>query len=287
MTRGRLWRSGAIGLLLAVAPFFPGCRCQPAPGEDDYREGLRLFLRQQYGTAEPRLRAALAEELPGSRAAEIHYMLGAIALRRGAAHDARSHFQECLRQPANEQLRINAALGIARSHYQTGEYRQCREACFDVLRTYPRSQRTDEIYFLLAEASRGAGLWADAQEYYRKVAAMPSSRWAKDAAVRLGGGEPPQPPTILPAPAPAAGGQFYVQVAALKSASRAADQSKALRAKGYPAIVSHARVGAEDFHTVQVGPYATREDAQRGVARLRADGFESPSIKPASEHGSR
>jgi len=279
-------RNAAL-LLLALAPFFPGCRCQPPPGESEYREGLRLFLRQQYGTAEPHLRAALVEELPGSRVAEIHYMLGAIALRRGSAHDARSHFLECLRQPTNEELRINASLGIARSHYQSGEYRHCREACADILRAHRGSPRVDEVCFLMAEASRGAGLPTEAQEYYRKVAAISSSRWAEEAKSRLHGGAPPPQAAILPAPAVAAGEQFLVQVAALRSITRAADEVKSLRAKGYPAIVCSSRTKADGLHAVQVGPYATRDEAQRVAARLKADGFGSPAVKPAGEGGTK
>ncbi len=276
------WRSRAVVLALAAAPFLPGCRCGPAPGDSQYYQGLRLFLGGDSGMAEPHLRAALADGPSGSRAAEIQYMLGAIALRRGSAYDARAHFQECLRLPANEELQINASLGIARSHYQSGEYRHCREACFDILRTRRDSGRTDEICFLIAEASRAAGLSAEAQEYYRKVAAMPSSRWAREAKARLGGGEPPPQASILPAPA--ASGPFFVQVAALKLASGAAAEAKALQAKGYPATVGTSRVGTEDFRIVQVGPYATRDEAQRVAARLKADGCASPAIKQAGEH---
>jgi TolA-binding protein len=276
MARVRVLRHAVIAALLAVGALAPGCRCLPGPPEEDYREGLRLFLAQKYGAAEPRLRAALDEQPTAAQAAEIHYLLGAIALRRGSTQEAALHFQACLRAPSNEQLSTNAALGLARCHYQGGEYRQCREDCLDILRSNPASPRADEACFLLAEASERAGLHADAQEAYRKVVSMQSSRWAGLAAKRLGGGSTAPPPSPPPAPS----GRYFVQVAALSSAPRAAEQAKSLRDRGYAASVVRARVGGEDLHTVQVGPFASRAEAERMVARLKAEGVGSPIIKP-------
>jgi len=200
-------------------------------------------------------------------------MLGATALQAGRTREAERHLRACLHSPRTEQLRASASLALARCHFQRGDYRKCREACLGILRDEPATPRADEVLFLLGEASERAGLTSEGERYYRRlIEAFPSSPFAHRAKARLGEG-----PSGLPRASP--GGRYDVQVTALVSATNAAEHAKLFRQRGYPARVVKTRGRWGELHAVRVGPYATKADAQRVAARLRAEGFKV-LIKP-------
>jgi TolA-binding protein len=233
---------------------------------------MRLFLIEQYSAATPRLRAFLADHPSSEYAADAHYFLGAIALRQGTTTEAESQFRECVRAPRTRPLADGAALGIARCHFQRSAYRQCREACMDILGADPSTPRADEVYFLLGEASKRSGLAAEARQYFAKVLEFQSSPLAPRAAAELGGAS-------LPVPRASPGGRYFVQVAALGSAGKAAEEASRLRQRGYSVQTAVVSSGGRDLHAVQVGPYGTQAEAERAAARLRAQGL-SAVVKP-------
>jgi DedD protein len=112
------------------------------------------------------------------------------------------------------------------------------------------------------------GRTTEARTHYRRVAdEFRSSPYAERAQVRLSGVS-----TSLPAPSP--GGQHYVQVAALSSAAKASEHARLLAERGYPAGVAATPTREGKLHLVRVGPFATRGEADRVAAKLRAEGFE-------------
>jgi len=263
-------RGAVLAALAAAMPLFPGCSCVPRPREDArYREGMRLFLGGNQGAAAPLLRDFVRERPSDPRAAEAHYALAGIALREGQTHEAQARYRACLRASPSPELAAGAAVGLARCHFQSGAYAECRAACLDILARDPATPRADEVLFLLAEACDRMGRTAEARAHYRRVASdFSSSPFARRAESRLGTGR-----GVLPPASP--GGRYYVQVAALSSGASARKHAALLAERGYPASV--ARAGA--LHLVQVGPYASRADAARVAARLRGEGFEV-MIKP-------
>jgi len=269
-----LWRGAAVAALAALFPLCPGCRCVPGGAEDDpkYCEGMRFFLAGNYGAATPLLRDFAAANAGSPRAAETHYTLGVMALRRAQAPEAETRFRQCLRSSPSAELAASAAVGLARCHFQRGAYRECREACLDILRTNPATPRADEVLFLLADAHDRLGEGAEARRIWRRVATeFRSSPLAAKAEERLSGA----PAT----PAAAPGGRYSVQVAVLTSSAKADLHATLLRERGYPASVTPVQVQGASLHAVRVGPYATKAEAERMVARLRSEGFEA-IIKP-------
>ncbi|HPD14943.1 MAG TPA: SPOR domain-containing protein [Planctomycetota bacterium] len=264
-----LWRAAAAAALLALAPLFPGCSCVPRPREDArFREGMRLFLVGQYGPAAPLLRDFVREQPSSPRAAEAHYALGGIALHQGQAHEAQARFRECLRSAPAPNLAAGAAVGLARCHFQSGAYAECQAACLDILRKDPATPRADEVLFLLGEACERLGRGTEARGYFRRVAdEFRSSPWAARAEARLGGASAALPPA-------SPSGSFYVQVAALSSSASAAEHARLLAERGYPAAVSTAPSRSGDLFVVRAGPYASRADAERVAAKLKAEGFD-------------
>jgi hypothetical protein len=77
---------------------------------------------------------------------------------------------------------------------------------------------------------------------------------------------PPPPPPSPPAGQPAAATGFSVQVLAVRSTAQVDEMRTRLRVMGFEARVVRDTTG---FFKVRVGPYATREEAQRAQQRLR------------------
>jgi len=101
----------------------------------------------------------------------------------------------------------------------------------------------------------------------RLVEEFPSSPFAEAARRRLG--LAPSIPVVKP------GGRYSVQVAAFALAANAARHAALLRERGYPASVVPKSSGGRTLHTVRIGPYATKAEAQILATRLRREGFEA------------
>jgi len=73
----------------------------------------------------------------------------------------------------------------------------------------------------------------------------------------------------------AAGGPFTVQVTAMRAKQDAESVVRVLRGRGYHALLvapqhAHAR---DSLYRVQVGPFASRESAEKMLAKLKHEGF--------------
>lgn len=68
-------------------------------------------------------------------------------------------------------------------------------------------------------------------------------------------------------------GTYQVQVQALADRSSADRLARDLRARGYEADVSAAKVGGQTLYRVRVGTFATENDAREVVAKLRREGY--------------
>jgi cell division septation protein DedD len=78
-------------------------------------------------------------------------------------------------------------------------------------------------------------------------------------------------PVTAPTPRSQAKGEWSVQVSASRDPRTADAVLRRLRAKGYDAFVLRVRRRGETFYRVRVGHYASIEDAQQVVSRLRRE----------------
>lgn len=72
-----------------------------------------------------------------------------------------------------------------------------------------------------------------------------------------------------------------IQVAATGTRPDGEKMVKTLKGMNYPAVLvspQQARAG-DNLFRIQVGPFATRESAEKTKARLMQDGFKQPFIK--------
>ncbi|MGH9542190.1 MAG: SPOR domain-containing protein [Terriglobales bacterium] len=83
------------------------------------------------------------------------------------------------------------------------------------------------------------------------------------------------PPKAAPGPPPVTvGGNYAVQVFAGNNSADAMNLAAALKARQYPVYVVRPRPNSSDqLYRVQVGPYATQQEADEMRARLAADGY--------------
>ena len=270
----RLWRrQNAVWLTcLGLIALFPGCGGCPCEPEDKYSDGVGLFLAGHRTAADSAFRELVAEYPHSGYASDAEYFRGAIALEQGQTAQAEDHFRKALASPRNEQMEANAAMGLARCFLARRQYRQAIAQCREFLDGHPASPRADEALYVMAEALEADGQTTEAHRYYRQVAGrFPSGAWASKAQQRLRGETPP--------PAVISGGGYSVQVMALRKPSDADEHARLLRQRGFPASVVALRSGRSTLHAVRVGPFATRADAERAAARLKAQGFDA-ILKP-------
>ena len=81
-----------------------------------------------------------------------------------------------------------------------------------------------------------------------------------------------------PAVTPAANGAFVVQIAAVTREEDAAALAGALRKKNYSVFVVNNPTVHDKFYHVQVGPFATLQDAENMKAKLTGEGY-NPIVK--------
>ena len=86
----------------------------------------------------------------------------------------------------------------------------------------------------------------------------------------------PARPAPVPLPAATSSGQFVVQVSATTRQSDAESLLAALKRKGYTVAIK--QEADSRFH-VQVGPFASKADAETTRKQLDADGYKGPFIK--------
>ena len=88
-------------------------------------------------------------------------------------------------------------------------------------------------------------------------------------------GAEPAPATISPAETSSAGSAFIVQVTAMRARQDAQAVVRVLRGRGYHASLlppqhAHAK---DSLYRVQVGPFGSRESAEKTLAKLKHEGF--------------
>ncbi len=83
-----------------------------------------------------------------------------------------------------------------------------------------------------------------------------------------------------PLPAPAKGGKFAVQAAATSSEAAARELSERLKNAGLPPYTESVQTAEGTRYRVRVGPYATREDADRVRTRLKTLGINANIVTP-------
>lgn len=119
-------------------------------------------------------------------------------------------------------------------------------------------------YFDLKNEARGCALIREAVDGAGDDVELRNQ--AAFYAARCGPAAPPPPSDSAPRAPAATPPGFTVQVLAVKSATAVDEMLTRLRVMGYSARVMRDSTG---FFKVRVGPYATREEAQRAQSQLR------------------
>lgn len=150
-----------------------------------------------------------------------------------------------------------------------GERPAATDAQSAPLRPQPLSSSTDRASELLLKPGTNSR---------KSPAVAPPQEAAASNASALAG-----IPTAASLREPASGGgsTFLIQVAATSTQPDAVKMVKALKSLDYPVIFvtpEQAHAG-DNLFRVQVGPFATRESAEKVKAKLLQDGFKQPFIK--------
>jgi len=85
----------------------------------------------------------------------------------------------------------------------------------------------------------------------------------------------PEPPAAKPA---APSGQYVVQVVALSDAAKASQMQQAILKTGVKAYTEVVKTARGDVTRVRVGPYATRDAAEKAQQKLKGAGFDGKVV---------
>ncbi len=89
---------------------------------------------------------------------------------------------------------------------------------------------------------------------------------------------PARPPASAQSDVASATDRFAVQVAALSTSAAAGDLVARLKKDGFTAHVETVTTGGSTLHRVRVGPFASRDEAQRAAEKMKAAGFKASVV---------
>jgi cell division septation protein DedD len=235
-----------------------------------------LYWRALFGTsaadAEPHFRRIVVEYPAHARAEDATFRLAQLELARGDRERALAHLQRFEREYPSSGQRARASLMLARLHLDQRELPSgcsalgTARAAVGPAETELRNQieyyvpRCDGVDTTAAARSgtqtAAAGASGDSVRAETTRSRTPSQPTADSSS----GGAPRRTAPVTPA------GRYTVQLAAFNTRAEAESLAEALRGRGHEARV----VGEKRPFRVRVGRYATRAQANRSLASLKA-----------------
>ena len=140
--------------------------------------------------------------------------------------------------------------------------------------TNDRTRSASSVPLSLTKPSRGSTPSSSSQPKLESTARVEPPVTSPPALSAKAGAEP-APAATSAAETRTAGGGFIVQVTAMRAKPDAESVVRVLRGRGYHAsLVAPQHAHAKDsLYRVQVGPFASRESAEKMLAKLKHEGF--------------
>ncbi len=248
-------RAFALAALLLAGCGSPPKAPPPAPprARPDLSEAERLYLEGDFAAAEPRFADSARAGNP-----EAAGWWGRTLLKLERFLEAERAFQQALRDPGSSSA--SDRVGLADALMAQGKAGPAAAAYAALLSDPDAMSRLDaaQVTYRAGVASLRAGLWDEADQRFRRVAATwPSSPCAELAQERL---------------ADSGLRRFSVQLGAFSSAEAADRMVARLLGVGVAAQTLVIRRAGVSLYAVRVGRFSNYEEAQAEVERLRALG---------------
>jgi len=267
--------SRTVGLLaaLAVLSVSPTVRLSAQGGDPRLNAAVQLAQSGRTDSARAVVRRLLATLSPQDSAyPQALYTQGILA---PDAATAATSLQRVVVEYGQSAWADDALLRLTQLYWAQGDIAATAQAVERLRRDYPDSPakpKADFVgaraYFDLKDEAHGCQLIQEAlagagdDVEFRNQVSFYAARCANAPPI-TGGGAPATDSTAAPPPAAPS---FAVQVLAVKSATQVDDMLTRLKVMGFDARVVRDTSG---LFKVRVGRYATREEAQRALQRLK------------------
>lgn len=269
-------RAAVVGLVVALMSVCPSARL-PAQTDPRLVEALRLAQTGQVDSGRAIVRRLLAM-LPSADSVYPEALLAAAKIAPDAQTVA-TNLNRIVVEYGSGPWADDALLLLTQLYFAQHDAAQTIQAGERLNRDYPDSPlraragfSVARAYFELKNEARGCELiqqahagagddveFANQVSFYAARCSAAATPPPPAPSADTNGTKPPPPSTVAPR-------GYAVQVLAVKSAAQVDDMLTRLRVMGFDARVVRDTSG---YFKVRVGPYPTREEAQRAQRRLR------------------
>ncbi|MCX5678020.1 MAG: SPOR domain-containing protein [Candidatus Omnitrophica bacterium] len=243
----------------------------------------KYFLEGKYNSV-----ISESEELINSgsgRKDELYYLKGLSELKANKFSDARASFNYIISHYSWSKKVFDARLGVGDSYFLEGNNTKALNVYNEIADNYPSDKNIAIVYSRLSSCYAKMGLRDKADSYHAMVRTKaPLSFEAKSAPAVS---SPLQNITACPtaqepmlgrrarkAPSPYSGpGIHSVQVGSFKNKRNADKLVKRLSARGYESYVTIPVFSSDKFYRVKVGKFASKDEASRMASKLESDGY--------------
>lgn len=270
--------AAAVRALCAVGLILAGVSCAVPSRAETAGQALadieRLFLAGRYQEVIEAAGRSVNERSP--RKDEFYYLAGASELKLGRYSDARASFQDIISECPGCARSFDAYVGLGDAYLLENNPAAAISVYENALAAFPDHKNTAVVYYRLGDAYGKAGD-AGKSHYYFDSARMvaPLAFESKTPPVIV-----PRPPAPASAVAQARAAEpapparhVSIQVASFKGRENANRFVDRLTAEGFDSHSESAETPAGTVYRVRVGSFATKDDARGMIARLRSRGY--------------
>ena len=211
-----------------------------------------------------------------SKREEIYYIKGLSELKLGRYQAARKSFKAIIARYAFSKRIFDAYIGLGDSYYLEKDLNAAIKNYDEALFKFPNDDNIALAYFGLAKCYAAKGDTVRANFYFdkgRKLAPLSFENKAGLKVDAIKSGAVKETVIYRAPAAAAANGEHSVQVGYFKSRTNAEQLSQKLRLRGYDAYVEASSGPEGRFYKTKIGHYKTAEEAVKASENLKEKGY--------------
>ena len=269
----RVQRTVLLLLFTLYSLLFTNSAC-PEGAKYSFSAMEKAFLDGNYRKSVNEAGGLIGER--ASKREEIYYIKGLSELKLGRYPAARKSFQAIIARYAFSKRIFDAYIGLGDSYYLEKDLNAAIKNYDEAVFKFPNDENIALAYFGLAKCYAAKGDTAGANDYFekgRKLAPLSFEARAGLKADAIKSGAVKETVTYRAPVAAAAEGEHSVQVGYFKSRTNAERLSQKLRLRGYDAYVEVSSEPEGRFYRTKIGHYKTAEEAVKASENLKEKGY--------------
>ncbi|MBU0639497.1 MAG: SPOR domain-containing protein [Planctomycetes bacterium] len=243
-----------MGCLIIGVALLAGCNGLTEQQRMWLAEGSRAYDRQQYSRAIDKLTLFLSEVQDQPEVAQALYVRAMSAAQSGRRADAHADLRACIEASQDVETTWRAYVVLGTLHFEDRRWQEASAAYAQAAELMPALPPADLVLYRLGICYERSGQWGRALLPYRRiVGGFPRSGVAEAARRRL----------VLKTD------HFAIQCGAFSQRKNAENLVITLERQGLTPYIQPEQRTTKVMHVVLVGRYATYEEAQQNLSRVR------------------